>query len=321
MVGVQNNNCLTETLIPYGIELFLRLILAHILTDFVFQPDAWVKNRFNNGWHSKCLICHAIVAGVLTFLFANLWNFILILKHPSSLPEFLPQLWITFLYAFILVTASHFVIDGLKSHWMANLRKKVNCKGDHDDEKDQEDKEEQGEHEVEIEDEPIHIFFIDQIAHGFVLLIVLVLLYPHIPIPYPFGSPVEIIKIWIAIIAFLLILWPSGILVNRITQLWRKDVDTTQEGSLDNAGRLIGYVERILILIFILVNDYTAIGFLVAAKGLFRINDSKRSEYIILGTLLSFAIAVFIGATSNYLINLGGIEKIIQYLSEFFQML
>lgn len=71
-----------------------------------------------------------------------------------------------------------------------------------------------------------------------------------------------------------------------------------------------------MIVTFILVNEYTAIGFLIAVKGLFRINDSKRSEYIIVGTMVSFAIAVLVGAAASYLISQGGIEQFIRYLSE-----
>lgn len=326
--GVRNNHYLTETVLSDGIELFLRLILAHLLADFVLQPDAWVRNRFDNGWRSRCLVYHALVAGGLVFLFANLWSIILILIDPSSLPELVPDLWNTFLYAFILVTASHFVIDGLKSHRMAGLRRKGNDEGGRD---------------VPGEDEPVRLLLIDQAAHLIVLFVVVLLLYPASLIPYPFGDAVVLIKIWIALIAFLLILWPSGILISRITRVWRTGKETTgiqaaylpkhdlplpageggtrpgeprESDALDKAGRLIGYLERLLIVTFILAGEYTAIGFLVAAKGLFRFNDPKKAEYVIVGTLLSFTTAVLVGAAATYLICLGGVEEIVLYLTE-----
>ena len=64
-----------------------------------------------------------------------------------------------------------------------------------------------------------------------------------------------------------------------------------------NAGRVIGMLERILILFFVLVNQFGAIGFIIAAKGFTRFKElDKRefAEYVLIGTLLSslFAIAV-----------------------------
>ncbi len=64
-----------------------------------------------------------------------------------------------------------------------------------------------------------------------------------------------------------------------------------------NAGRVIGMLERILILFFVLVNQLGAIGFIIAAKGFTRFKElDKRefAEYVLIGTLLSslFAIAV-----------------------------
>ena len=280
-----------------GIELFLRLLLAYMVADFLLRPTLPIEGRSGNRWRSRRLIVHALAAGGLTFLLASLWNILFVLKDPSSLPGLLPQLWNTFLYAFILVAVAHFVIDGMLPCWIVNLRKKLN----------------RGRRPDTIPGEaPVRI-----IAHLAVLSIVLVQLSSQTPVPYPFGSPVELIRGWIVISAFLLVLQPAGMLVGTIIRSWRSDIDASGEGGLDNAGRLIGYVERVMIVTFILVNEYTAIGFLIAAKGLFRINDTLRSEYIIVGTMISFAIAVLIGAAAGHLVCQGGLEQFIQYLSEF----
>lgn len=59
-----------------------------------------------------------------------------------------------------------------------------------------------------------------------------------------------------------------------------------------NAGRYIGSLERLLILIFLLMNQYTAIGFVLTAKSLTRyhkiVEEPDFGEYYLLGTLLSF---------------------------------
>ncbi len=65
--------------------------------------------------------------------------------------------------------------------------------------------------------------------------------------------------------------------------------------SLPMGGRLIGRLERAMILMLVVVGQTDAIGFLIAAKSLLRFNELARdadrltSEYVIIGTLASFA--------------------------------
>lgn len=66
-----------------------------------------------------------------------------------------------------------------------------------------------------------------------------------------------------------------------------------EEMGIAEGGRIIGYLERSLITLFVLVGYPAGIGFLIAAKSVFRfgeLTDSSRrwqAEYIIIGTLLS----------------------------------
>lgn len=68
-----------------------------------------------------------------------------------------------------------------------------------------------------------------------------------------------------------------------------------------SAGAWIGYIERCLAISFIFMGQFSGIGFLVATKTIFRFGDltknkdMKLTEYMMLGTLLSYAIALFIG--------------------------
>lgn len=62
-----------------------------------------------------------------------------------------------------------------------------------------------------------------------------------------------------------------------------------------NAGRFIGILERILIFFFVLVSQYTAIAFIIAAKGFTRFKDLDQrefAEYVLIGTLLSASAAL-----------------------------
>ncbi|MDF1501163.1 MAG: DUF3307 domain-containing protein [Anaerolineales bacterium] len=73
-----------------------------------------------------------------------------------------------------------------------------------------------------------------------------------------------------------------------------ENVISPLERGFEEGGRIIGYLERALILLFILVNQPAGVGFLIAAKSIFRfgeLSDSSRrmeAEYIIIGTLYSF---------------------------------
>jgi len=65
-----------------------------------------------------------------------------------------------------------------------------------------------------------------------------------------------------------------------------------------NTGRLIGLLERIFVFLFVLLSQYTAIGFILAAKGVARFQDFKSrtfAEYVLIGTLLSTLLALAIG--------------------------
>lgn len=76
---------------------------------------------------------------------------------------------------------------------------------------------------------------------------------------------------------------------------------------MKDAGKWIGIMERILIFSFILLDKFGTIGFLLAAKSVFRFgdlkdtNDQKKTEYIIIGTFLSFMIATLLGITVKFI--------------------
>jgi hypothetical protein len=65
--------------------------------------------------------------------------------------------------------------------------------------------------------------------------------------------------------------------------------------SLPKGGRLIGRLERAMILMLVIAGRADGIGFLIAAKSVLRFNELARdddrrvSEYVIIGTLASFA--------------------------------
>lgn len=64
-------------------------------------------------------------------------------------------------------------------------------------------------------------------------------------------------------------------------------------------GRIIGYLERAIILVLMLTDNIGAIGFVLAAKGFTRfkqLDDRNFAEYVLIGTLLSVSATMLTGS-------------------------
>lgn len=101
-------------------------------------------------------------------------------------------------------------------------------------------------------------------------------------------------------VAVLFLLHPASALIAQVLTPWLSHSDLQDEQSLKQAGRLIGFLERVLIFAFVVMGQWAAIGFLLAAKSIMRFNDTRSakrpvSEYVLLGTLLSFGFAIATG--------------------------
>jgi hypothetical protein len=93
-------------------------------------------------------------------------------------------------------------------------------------------------------------------------------------------------------------IWAGGYAVRALMIELRLPLDADGAASLPKGGQLIGRLERLMILMLILADQPDAIGLLIAAKSILRFNelardsDRRASEYVIIGTLASFAWAI-----------------------------
>ena len=167
-----------------------------------------------------------------------------------------------FWWVALIIAATHLLVDATKFY-------ASNCKG---------------------------IFFIDQIIHVVVIVAACYL--------WKGGLP-ECLCCWdekyIALLLGVLVcIKPSNIIIKEIITSANikvnKDAKTNTE-DLPNAGKLRGIVERLLSFVFVLLGQYEAVGFIIAAKSLLRFaeGDKAKSEYVLIGTLLSFTMAIFVG--------------------------
>jgi len=84
------------------------------------------------------------------------------------------------------------------------------------------------------------------------------------------------------------------------------EVSSNRAFDSNGAGKWIGYIERVMIFVFFIFNQPAAIAGIMAIKTAFRFNDLKddndsaRSEYIMIGTFLSFFITMIVAATAKF---------------------
>lgn len=72
----------------------LKLIFAHLLTDFVFQPKTWIEDRKSRHFASPKLYLHGLLTGVFALLFAGI--------------EYWPVA--------VIIMVTHIIIDAWKSY-------------------------------------------------------------------------------------------------------------------------------------------------------------------------------------------------------------
>ncbi|WP_432671008.1 DUF3307 domain-containing protein [Flavobacterium sp. SM2513] len=137
----------------------------------------------------------------------------------------------------------------------------------------------------------IFLFLLDQALHLFVLMGIVYWYYPF-EIVLQEGDK---LKIGLVVLALVLLTEVTAVTIKVLLSNWK-----LKDSSLNSAGKYIGIIERLFIFGFILMHYWEGIGFLLAAKSVFRFgdlnkgNDRNLTEYVLVGTLLSFGFAIII---------------------------
>lgn len=229
--------------------LLLRLLIAHILADFVLQTKAKIRERKLKKWRSSWLYVHSVIYALLISFASGKW----------------PQL----LWIFPAVFTTHLLIDGIKARFEDNAP----------------------------------VFVLDQLLH----LAVLFLLW-GILVSFSFNEFFTVFQticdspqILLIAAGYLLILWPTGYFIGKLTASLRSQIPSEHESGLDEAGFWIGCLERLFVYSLVLTNQLAAISILIGVKSIYRfgaIRETERrkeAEYILIGTLISFASAMAVG--------------------------
>lgn len=155
--------------------------------------------------------------------------------------------------------------------------------------------------------EKLRYFVIDQAGH-MLILIILWITYTGIWVSVPgfWENVLGNASFWLILLGYIIVLWPIGIIIQQFVQN-RFEIPDNDQG-LESAGKWIGYFERVLVLTFVLMSAYSALGLLIAAKSILRVginskSSRKQTEYILIGTLISWSLAIIIGILLKYLLN------------------
>lgn len=169
-----------------------------------------------------------------------------------------------------------------------------------------------------IKKDSITIFLIDQFTH---LLVILALSnYLQIKLTqetrYLFWFNIwgsVYIKTLVIIISAILVTKVSSIIISYIIKPFQAKIFKGENNNKDEVktGRVIGYLERIIILVLFLADLPAVVGFLITAKSILRYAEIKNErdkvmvEYVLIGTLLSFTIGISIAfITAKVILNL-----------------
>jgi len=223
--------------------IFVKLLLAHIIGDFLLQPSSWVKDKEKLKHRSIYLYLHTLLHLLLAWILVGKIDF----------------------FGFALALAIlHGFIDFLKLYFQNKKTKRI-------------------------------WFSVDQLLH-LIVIIAVTLIHDNTAIDFAQFEN----SFWITSTGIILLTKPTSIIIKNIISIWTPE-NKTNDDSLQNAGNYIGILERLFVFFFILTGHFEAIGFLLAAKSIFRFGDLKEAkdrkltEYVLIGTLLSFGIALLIG--------------------------
>lgn len=77
-----------------------KLLLAHLITDFILQPESWVADRQKNHFKSTKLWWHVLITAIVAWALIG-W-----------------QYW----GIALIILVSHFIIDGVKSYYKDDVK-------------------------------------------------------------------------------------------------------------------------------------------------------------------------------------------------------
>lgn len=244
-------------------EYFLLLLFGHVLGDFYLQTKGMAEKKEKSiKWvlrHSLCYLGTMLLIG-------------------------LPIISYEIIIVLALASLLHLVIDTFKYIYLSVMTKKSK-------------KTQVIERNTFFVDQLLHLLSLIFIAYGIVINDVVIREWNVVE---KFFSTVNISEVQMLpwILALLIIHKPANIAIQKLLMVYKpenKDVDVKTD---NNAGRFIGTIERIIMLIFLAIGQYSAIGLVLTAKSIARYDRISKekdfAEYYLLGTLISTVVVIVV---------------------------
>ncbi len=162
-------------------------------------------------------------------------------------------------------------------------------------------------------------FLLDQLAHAVSLVVIAVAAASQGLSLYGVDLLGAVyLKTLILVAGVVLAVFAGGVLVGLFVQPLLTELKQAQQNGdeplslesrgFEHGGKLIGQLERTLILLFVMSGQPASVGFLIAAKSIFRFGELKEhrhrmeAEYIIIGTLMSFGYGMLVAYLTKSLL-------------------
>lgn len=258
---------------------FLLAVLAHILSDFLFQTEKMVQAKNRKQWAG--FFQHALIVILMSVLLLHAYETLKV-----------------FIFALIIGTI-HFWIDFLRYSWTAKSSK--------------------SDFFGFIFDQILHfgVIFgtwllidlkpelaVERFYASLYSMKTMTAIQQKIP-----NLTINVDQLLVILIITFFICWGGAIFIKKFLRLLMKeDENILQSFPVDhykNTGYYIGIIERLIILILVVNNALAGTAFIFTAKSIARfneLNDKQFAEYYLVGTLTSTALAMCGGLFLKYLL-------------------
>jgi len=240
-------------------EYIVLFLLGHVLGDFYFQTDQMAEKKEKS---FKWVLLHSLVYAVTVFV--------------VCLPVINPAVAVGAGVAGVF----HLIIDSLKYRSLQSADKNGT-------------RTQAIERKAFFADQALHLFGILTVAYMMVLKAPLESSWEPIHTFFHHAGISEGLFRSI-LLALLLVHKPANMIIRKLLLPYKPDLGEDKTGN--NAGRFIGTIERIIMVIFLFIGQYAAIGLVLTAKSIARYDRISKekdfAEYYLLGTLSSTLLAI-----------------------------
>ncbi len=241
---------------------FALFLVGHMLGDYYLQSDKLAKRKNSS---LIGLMQHSVIYAI------------------AMMAVIIPVLSPGALASAAALSVAHFALDFIKTAYIRRKSKQAPWR---------------------LQDEGWLLYLMDQGAHIACMLAAAFILSANGAAPKALAFAADFFRIvgisaftclkWFAVLLFI---WkPANVTIKRVLSRYKPEEALEPGTGVRQAGALIGLLERLIMVIFLSINQYAAIGLVLTAKSIARYDrickEKDFAEYYLLGTLLSALLSI-----------------------------